>query len=376
MEDNTMATLVRQKKWYYAQFYNRDRSPKRKRVALGTRTKKTADKLIRQLENEYAAGDYDPWTGYRANSSTIPVDDNSTVIEALDYFIEMKSREDWRENTIVNTTYVLKAFARFVGKDQSIRSVTPDKINAFLNRDKYAYETKKSHKAKLFGFANWLTREKILKYDFSKVKIYNNDHEQDENISYLSEREIQALQEGIRKKVESDMEQGYQHEGRNALWLIDFIDWQRLSGMRISETLNLRPTDINTDTWEVHIGSSSFSTKVKSKQVLPIGNVDKLKEIAEKLIYKAPSRDSRLFQHKDRCRTSRTFKKYLRLILPEREDVTVHTLRHTCCIELLRKGVPIYTVQRWMRHSSIKTTQRYADLLATDISEAVGKAFG
>ncbi|WP_445665138.1 tyrosine-type recombinase/integrase [Fodinibius sp. AD559] len=370
-----MATLVRQKKWYYAQFYNSARSPKRKRVPLKTRTKKTADKLIRQLENEYAAGEYDPWTGYRSNDSLIPVDDNSTVEEALDYYIEKKSREDWRENTTVNTSYILNAFARFVGKDKSVREVTPAQINAFLNRDKYAYETKKSHKKKIDGFANWLTKEQILQYDFSKIKIYNNDNEQDESISYLSQHEIQNLVKGIREKVHRDMEKGYQHEGRNALWLIDFIHWQRLSGMRISETLNLYPKDINTDTWEVRIGSAKFSTKSKSKQVLPIGKVDRLKEIAKKLLHNVPSKESRLFQHKCRRRTSRTFKKYVRMILPEREDVTVHTLRHTCCIELLRKGVPIYTVQRWMRHSSVKTTQKYADLLATDISDAIGEAF-
>lgn len=45
-----------------------------------------------------------------------------------------------------------------------------------------------------------------------------------------------------------------------------------------------------------------------------------------------------------------------------------------CCIELLRTGVPIYTVQRWLRHADVKTTQRYADLLNMDISEQVGRA--
>ena len=161
-----MATLVRQEKWYYAQFYNSARSPQRKRVPLGTRTKKADDKLIRQLENEYAAGDYDPWTGYRSSDSAIPIDDTSTMDEALEYFIEMKSREDWRKNTRINTLNVLRTFGRFVGKDSSIREVTPDQINKFLNREKYAYETKKSHKAKPFSFANWLIKEKVLECHF------------------------------------------------------------------------------------------------------------------------------------------------------------------------------------------------------------------
>ena len=85
--------------------------------------------------------------------------------------------------------------------------------------------------------------------------------------------------------------------------------------------------------------------------------------------------DTPLFGHSDSKRTSRTFKKYVRLALPEREDIHLHSLRHTCCIELLRNGVPIYTVQRWMRHSSVQTTQNYADLLNSDVGEQVGTAF-
>ena len=369
-----MATLVKNHGWYYAQFYDGARKPKRKRVPLKTRTKREAKKMLRQLEDEYASRDYDPWTGYRANQSTIPIDENATVDEALDYFIEKKSKEDWRENTTVNNTYVLKAFARFVGDDNSVRALTSAKVNAYLNQDRFAYETKKTHKKRVMGFLNWLHQEKIVSNDFSGVKIYNNDNEQDQSVSYVSPDEIKTIKDTIREKVHSDIEQGYQTEKRNALWLVDFVDWQWYSGMRISESLNLYPDDINTDTWEVKIGSDTFSTKTKSKQILPIGDVEVLKKIAKKRLDKV-DQNERLFQHKDRRRTTRTFKKYVKLALPDRKDINMHTLRHSCCIELLRQGVPIYTVQRWMRHSSVKTTQRYADLLATDISEAVGEAF-
>lgn len=40
-----------------------------------------------------------------------------------------------------------------------------------------------------------------------------------------------------------------------------------------------------------------------------------------------------------------------------------------------RSRVPIYTVQRWLRHADVKTTQRYADLLNMDISEQIGRVF-
>jgi site-specific recombinase XerD len=369
-----MASLIKQSGWYYLQFYDSNRDPIKKRVTLKTRTKRTAEKLKRKLEDDYATGDYDPWTGYHASNTDLAIDENATIKEALDYFIERKSKEDWRENTIINNTYILNAFIRYVGEEKSVKALTDEKVNEYLNQERFAYETKKSHKARVMGFLNWLSDNKVVSRDFSSVKIYNNDDEQDQTISYVSPKEIETIKKTIRKKVKTDIEQGIQSRKRNAGWLIDFIDWQRYSGMRISESLNLYPNDINTNTWEIKIGSDTFSTKVKSKQILPIGEVEVLKDIAKRRL-KQVSSDERLFEHKDRRRTSRTFKKYVRLALPEREDITMHTLRHTCCIELLRKGVSIYTVQRWMRHSSVKTTQKYADLLGIDISTAVGEAF-
>lgn len=368
-----MATLLKQDDWYYSQFYCKERSPKRKRIALKTKTKRTAQKIHKKLEDKYAQNLYDPWTGYDATKSTLPVSKNSSIKEVLDYYVIQKSKEDWRSTTTKNTSYVLYNFGRFIGEDKCIQELKPDQINKFLNRDKYAYATKKTHKKKIVPFAKWCKKENLLTYDFGKVKIYNNDKEQDSTINYLTEEEIEKLKNGIREKVSHDIEKGYQNAQRNAYWLIDFIDWQRYSGMRISETLSLRPENINTDTWEVTIGSDSFNTKSKAKQILPIGEVEPLKNLAQKLLSNCREGE-RLFKHKDRRRTSRTFKKYVRYALPEREDICVHSLRHTCCIHLLRNGVPIYTVQRWMRHASVKTTQNYADLLNMDISSQIGNA--
>ena len=368
-----MASLIKQNGWFYLQFYSSKRKPNRKRIPLKTRTKRKAKKLRRKLEDAYAEREYDPWIDeWREDKKG---DSIRTLSEALELYISVKTKEDWRETTATNNGYILRNFCRFCGQDLPVYGLKGEKVNRYINRDKYAYETKKTHKKRIMAFLRWLYKEGYTRNDFGDVKIYNQNHEQDEGINYLSPEEIQKLIQTIRQKVAQDIEDGYQHQERNALWLIDLINWQRYSGMRISETLNLRCKDINTTTWEVRIGSDSFSTKSKAKQVLPIGQVEPLKRIAEKWMGRAESDTDRLFQHKDRRRTTRTFKKYLRRALPDREEITLHSLRHTCCIELLRAGVPIYTVQRWMRHASLKTTQRYADLLRTDIGKAVGEGF-
>ncbi len=369
-----MASLIKQKNWYYLQFYSSKRTPKKKRIALKTRTKSTALKLQRKIEDEFATDAYDPWLDDRVSIEGEEMSKDSTIKDTLDQYIKLKTKKDWRPNTARNAKYVLEDFIRRVGGDFLVGGITEKHFNTFLNRNDIKYETKRSHKKKLKTFLIWLDDNNLAKLNSKKLHVNNDGAEQEESINYFTKEDIQTLTSYIRDAVTADMEKGFQKKNRNALWLIDFIDWQRWTGMRISETLNLRVEDINTNDWVINIGSKHFTTKSKAKQILPISEVQPIKDLCMKLLQGDRELIERIFSHKDRSQVTRLFKKYLRRILPEREDITVHSLRHTCCIELLRAGVPIYTVQRWLRHADVKTTQRYTDLLNMDISEQVGCA--
>lgn len=54
-------------------------------------------------------------------------------------------------------------------------------------------------------------------------------------------------------------------------------------------------------------------------------------------------------------------------------DVTLHTMRHTCASRLVQGGMDLYRVQRWLGHSSITVTQRYAHLAPSsmDVGTAI-----
>lgn len=56
-----------------------------------------------------------------------------------------------------------------------------------------------------------------------------------------------------------------------------------------------------------------------------------------------------------------------------KKPVSFHSARHTFCVLLLTKEVPIYTVQQLMCHSDINTTKIYADLLNKTKAKAVRK---
>lgn len=51
------------------------------------------------------------------------------------------------------------------------------------------------------------------------------------------------------------------------------------------------------------------------------------------------------------------------------ERITPHVLRHTCASWQVQAGVPLYTVQRWLGHSTLRMTERYAHLAPEHLRE-------
>lgn len=96
-----MASLIKQREWYYIQFYNAQRKPKRKRVPLKTRTKRKAKKLFRKLEDAYAEGEFDPWVDeWREDQKG---DSVQTLSEALELYMTVKTR-NWSSEKIFSSS--------------------------------------------------------------------------------------------------------------------------------------------------------------------------------------------------------------------------------------------------------------------------------
>ena len=51
--------------------------------------------------------------------------------------------------------------------------------------------------------------------------------------------------------------------------------------------------------------------------------------------------------------------------------MTPHILRHTCASRLIQRGVSLYTVNKWLGHSSVKVTERYAKLSPQNMAQAL-----
>lgn len=148
--------------------------------------------------------------------------------------------------------------------------------------------------------------------------------------------------------------------------------WWRLlvhTGMRRSEALNLRWDHIEGNILQV-VSIPGARTKSRKSRGVPLTNAaqDALAGMLDAVGHSKQYRAEFVFPRMHPRSLSRHFE----------EDAaragiqaTLHDTRHTFCSQLVLRGVHLRKVQQLAGHSTIRTTERYAKLLVTDLADDV-----
>jgi hypothetical protein len=95
-----MASFVRRSTGHYAEFFNQQRRPKRKQVALGTLRKRAALQTLRRLGDAYATGQFEPWLEDDPRTFERKGSEPEPSSEVLTQFPQRKEQQGRSENTI------------------------------------------------------------------------------------------------------------------------------------------------------------------------------------------------------------------------------------------------------------------------------------
>ncbi|NQT26087.1 site-specific integrase [candidate division KSB1 bacterium] len=142
------------------------------------------------------------------------------------------------------------------------------------------------------------------------------------------------------------------------------------TGVRISELINIKWTDVHFEKMTVRISNKSdFETKTKEERTIP------LNEKAYAVLSGMEHRGEYVFscldtRRRDKHYVTRAFKKVLRSV-GLGEGYSFHCLRHTFASHLVQRGVSIYVTSKLLGHASPKTTEIYAHLTPENYHDAV-----
>lgn len=144
------------------------------------------------------------------------------------------------------------------------------------------------------------------------------------------------------------------------------------SGIRVSELINIRTTDINTE-----MGFIRVSGKGSKERIVPITDfvaeqLDEYTGEVRPLLLKDDDSEHLFITNRGRGFTRqglwKTIKKY-EVLSGIQKNITPHTFRHSFATHLIENGADLRAVQEMLGHSDISTTQIYTQISATKIRE-------
>lgn len=134
------------------------------------------------------------------------------------------------------------------------------------------------------------------------------------------------------------------------------------TGMRLSELLNLKYEDINFTSNLISI----WINKGDRPRSVPMTRRTRAIMVARQLINKAKPFTITIHEAERAWQWMRA-----EIGLKRDGEFVIHALRHTCASRLVNAGVDLYVVCKWLGHSSIKITERYAHLDPSKLVHAV-----
>lgn len=139
------------------------------------------------------------------------------------------------------------------------------------------------------------------------------------------------------------------------------------AGLRISECLNIRKSDICPESNQLKVangkGEKARIVIINSKIISAVCEYQKTDHVESEWLFHN-SKEQRLNQ----TRINRVFK----LCCPNEYNITPHTLRHFYAIDAVSSGIfTIPEIANQMGHSSIKTTMRYMNPNLDEIRKKV-----
>jgi len=139
------------------------------------------------------------------------------------------------------------------------------------------------------------------------------------------------------------------------------------AGMRVSEVVSLRITDINSDRMQIsinHAKGKKDRVVTLSQSILPILREYYIKYKPVDWLFEGNNSK----EHYSARSAQQVFKDaYKKLGLPP--QCSFHSLRHSYATHLLENGTDISYIQKLLGHSDIKTTLRYAQISKKDIGQ-------
>ena len=262
----------------------------------------------------------------------------------LDEYLMECEYKKLSSKTITNYKRVLQDFINTTGV-QDVKQVNKLLVKNYINNLQLSISSKNQYIRTLSAFINWIQDE----YDVD-LHIKLKRLKEQRTIKFTpTDEEVDELLKAYDNKSFMNC--------RNKTIISCLIHL----GLRAEELLNLRKDDVDLKNGIITVRHRKGNIDMK----LPINNELKLQ--LHKYMTRYPLDTELLFVSRSLNKLEVSHLHYL--LKKVNPKINPHSLRRACCTRMLKQGIPLIMVSRYMNHSSVEITSNYyADIKALDVT--------
>jgi integrase/recombinase XerD len=286
--------------------------------------------------------------------------------EVIRNFIEeLKSDKKLSRNTLESYARDIKQFLKFLHENnvefKNVKKANVISYIIYLQKEGKAVSSISRSLASIRAFYHILIKNRIVSYDPTM----------DLESPKIEKKTPQILTIGEVEKLLS-LPNGSEDKGARDKAMLELL---YATGIRVTELISLNMDDINIDLGCIKCNGNK-------ERIIPVGKIalkalESYLKIFRKSFLKGKT-ESALFLnfHGERMTRQGFWKiiKYYSALANIEKEITPHTLRHSFAAHLLENGADLKSVQQMLGHSDISTTQVYAEMIKTRISDVYRKS--
>ena len=366
-----MASMRKKKGHYYARFYDRRRSPKRKEISLRTTRKDVARRRLSEWERLYERGEFDPWKPVGRGPERLSVED------AAERFL--KARSHLRQRTLDTYRGVLRRWRETIPPGLLVADVNASHLRPYVHDDSITNASQRKRYRHVRAFLNWCVENGHLQN--TPLDDVRQPKEQKKAAAFLSTDAVEKLLRTI--DAHHEITEDIAGRKPDDDWLKAMIHVGVCTGLRRGELLRLHWRDVDLQQGFLTVRSApGAETKSGHERRIPLRG-DALNVLRQMDEERSSTLDGPVFvdsrgRQIKPSRASKRFTFFMRKAkLPDRERLRLHSLRHTCGSWLAMQGVPMKAIQAILGHSTMHiTSETYSHVHDDVLVKAMEETFG
>lgn len=385
-----MASLFKLSDHYYLQFYDAGRTPQRRRVALGVRDRRTAERLRIEHEAAYVRGEFDPSASNSpasdpsgapsgASSASAERDDRpppKLLSEGTALLLSEKAAEGKSPNTLRSYRGVLSLLESRAG-DVALSALGPAHLLPFVRDSSVSATTNRNRYRHVRAAVRWWQERGLLGSGGDPLRGVTPPKAPARVPKAVTTDELDAVCGAIREAYAELVEKRCARPGE-LLWRIPLFRFAYATGMRSGELARLR--------WR-HVDPGKRLITIERQKNGRAQTIPLTAEATRVLDGVRPGAGSDFVFRSPRFEgTTRSTQRFVeaaakafraaRIRAGIDRPLTVHSLRHGFCTRLAEAGLPAYVIKEAARHADIQTSMTYVALTSTVLRDRLDEALG